>query len=494
MQKQIKNALISVYYKDGLEPLIRLLASQGTALYSSGGTYKYIKELGLECIKVEDLTGFPEILDGRVKTLHPKVFGGLLGIQENDLHKQQLSQHQIPAFDLMICTLYPFKEYLQKEATHQELIEKIDIGGVSLIRAAAKNYNDVLCVADASSYSEVLETLQHQKNDLGFRKKMAAKAFKVISEYDLQIANYFNTDQQIPLRYGENPHQKAAFQGDLKAIFEQLHGKEISYNNILDLDAAVKVIAEFEAPTFAILKHNNTCGLASDSSLSKAYQKALASDPVSAFGGVLICNRPIDIETATLIDTLFCEILVAPAYEEGTFEILSKKKNRIILIQKTKVTSQSENVRTVLNGQLIQDADQKTENRKDWNQVSGTPLTEEETLDLEFSIKAVKHLKSNAIALVKNQQLVAMGCGMVSRVDALRHAIKKAEEFGLSLEGATMASDAFFPFADCVDIANQNGIKNVAQPGGSIKDQDSIDFCINNNMKMVLTGVRHFNH
>ena len=494
MQKQIKNALISVYYKDGLEPLIRLLASQGTALYSSGGTYKYIKELGLECIKVEDLTGFPEILDGRVKTLHPKVFGGLLGIQENDLHKQQLSQHQIPAFDLMICTLYPFKEYLQKEATHQELIEKIDIGGVSLIRAAAKNYNDVLCVADASSYSEVLETLQHQKNDLGFRKKMAAKAFKVISEYDLQIANYFNTDQQIPLRYGENPHQKAAFQGDLKAIFEQLHGKEISYNNILDLDAAVKVIAEFEAPTFAILKHNNTCGLASDSSLSKAYQKALASDPVSAFGGVLICNCPMDIETATLIDTLFCEILVAPAYEEGTFEILSKKKNRIILIQKTKVTSQSENVRTVLNGQLIQDADQKTENRKDWNQVSGTPLTEEETLDLEFSIKAVKHLKSNAIALVKNQQLVAMGCGMVSRVDALRHAIKKAEEFGLSLEGATMASDAFFPFADCVDIANQNGIKNVAQPGGSIKDQDSIDFCINNNMKMVLTGVRHFNH
>jgi phosphoribosylaminoimidazolecarboxamide formyltransferase/IMP cyclohydrolase len=494
MQKQIKNALISVYYKDGLEPLIRLLASQGTALYSSGGTYQYIKELGLECIKVEDLTGFPEILDGRVKTLHPKVFGGLLGIQENDLHKQQLYQHQIPAFDLMICTLYPFKEYLQKEATHQELIEKIDIGGVSLIRAAAKNYNDVLCVADASSYSEVLETLQHQKNDLGFRKKMAAKAFKVISEYDLQIANYFNTDQQIPLRYGENPHQKAAFQGDLKAIFEQLHGKEISYNNILDLDAAVKVIAEFEAPTFAILKHNNTCGLASDSSLSKAYQKALASDPVSAFGGVLICNRPMDIETATLIDTLFCEILVAPAYEEGTFEILSKKKNRIILIQKTKVTSQSENVRTVLNGQLIQDADQKTENRKDWNQVSGTPLTEEETLDLEFSIKAVKHLKSNAIALVKNQQLVAMGCGMVSRVDALRHAIKKAEEFGLSLEGATMASDAFFPFADCVDIANQNGIKNVAQPGGSIKDQDSIDFCINNNMKMVLTGVRHFNH
>jgi phosphoribosylaminoimidazolecarboxamide formyltransferase/IMP cyclohydrolase len=308
MQKQIKNALISVYYKDGLEPLIRLLASQGTALYSSGGTYQYIKELGLECIKVEDLTGFPEILDGRVKTLHPKVFGGLLGIQENDLHKQQLSQHQIPAFDLMICTLYPFKEYLQKEATHQELIEKIDIGGVSLIRAAAKNYNDVLCVADASSYSEVLETLQHQKNDLSFRKKMAAKAFKVISEYDLQIANYFNTDIQIPLRYGENPHQKAAFQGDLKAIFEQLHGKEISYNNILDLDAAVKVIAEFEAPTFAILKHNNTCGLASDSSLSKAYQKALASDPVSAFGGVLICNRPIDIETATLIDTLFCEI------------------------------------------------------------------------------------------------------------------------------------------------------------------------------------------
>jgi phosphoribosylaminoimidazolecarboxamide formyltransferase/IMP cyclohydrolase len=494
MQKQIKNALISVYYKDGLEPLIRLLASQGTALYSSGGTYKYIKELGLECIKVEDLTGFPEILDGRVKTLHPKVFGGLLGIQENDLHKQQLSQHQIPAFDLMICTLYPFKEYLQKEATHQELIEKIDIGGVSLIRAAAKNYNDVLCVADASSYSEVLETLQHQKNDLSFRKKMAAKAFKVISEYDLQIANYFNTDIQIPLRYGENPHQKAAFQGDLKAIFEQLHGKEISYNNILDLDAAVKVIAEFEAPTFAILKHNNTCGLASDSSLSKAYQKALASDPVSAFGGVLICNCPMDIETATLIDTLFCEILVAPAYEEGTFEILSKKKNRIILIQKTKVASQSENVRTVLNGQLIQDADQKTENRKDWNQVSGTPLTEEETLDLEFSIKAVKHLKSNAIALVKNQQLVAMGCGMVSRVDALRHAIKKAEEFGLSLEGATMASDAFFPFADCVDIANQNGIKNVAQPGGSIKDQDSIDFCINNNMKMVLTGVRHFNH
>ena len=494
MQKQIKNALVSVYYKDGLEPIIKLLAAQGTKLYSSGGTYQFIKDLGLECTKVEDLTGFPEILDGRVKTLHPKVFGGLLGIQNNEQHHQQLVQHQIPAYDLMICTLYPFKEYLEKNASHQELIEKIDIGGVSLIRAAAKNYQDVLCVANAADYSEVLDVLQNNQNDISFRKKMAAQAFKTISEYDKQISDYFNASESMSLRYGENPHQKASFQGDFNAMFQQLHGKEISYNNILDLDAAVKVIAEFDAPTFAILKHNNTCGLASDHSLAKAYQKALASDPVSAFGGVLISNKPIDIETATLIDTLFCEILVAPAYEEGTFEILSKKKNRILLVQKNQVSFQAENVRTVLNGQLVQESDQKTENRNDWNQVSGAPLTEAEMQDLEFSIKAVKHLKSNAIALVKNQQLVAMGCGMVSRVDALRHAIKKAEEFGLSLEGATMASDAFFPFADCVSIANENGIKNVAQPGGSIKDQDSIDFCINNNIKMVLTGVRHFNH
>lgn len=493
--KQIKKAILSVYYKDGLDKLVKLLHSQGVELYSTGGTYLFIKELGLPCIQVESLTGFPEILGGRVKTLHPAIFGGLLARTDLDTDVKTMEEHQLPFFDLMICNLYPFEEYLEKKAEESELIEKIDIGGVTLIRAAAKNFNDVVCISQSSEYDTLYNILEKSNGSTSReeRKSFAATAFDTIANYDRLIANYFLNVESTPLRYGENPHQRGWFQGDFDGLFEKLNGKEVSYNNILDIDAACRLIKDFSEPTFAIMKHNNSCGLASRKTIQSAYEAAFACDPKSAFGGVLISNREIDEATAEAMNSLFFEIIIAPDFSEKGLEILRSKKNRIILKQK-QTPSYSQKQRAALNGQLVQDDDNSVETRNDWKLATETGLNEDTKSDLEFGIIAVKHLKSNGIALVKNQQLIGMGCGQVSRIDALEHAIKKSIEFGFDLSGAIMASDAFFPFADCVEIAHKAGIIAVAQPGGSVKDQDSIDYCNANKMAMVLTGVRHFNH
>lgn len=506
--KKASSALISVFHKDGLEPIVKKFQELGIAIYSTGGTEKFIKDLGVDVIPVEDVTSYPSILGGRVKTLHPKVFGGILNRQDNDNDVAQLKEYDIPQLDIVIVDLYPFEKTVASGASEQDIIEKIDIGGISLIRAAAKNYKDVICVSSMEDHAEFLEIIS--KNDgattLENRKKFAAKSFNVSSHYDSAIFNYFNKNHDIAalkvsetqgkvLRYGENPHQKGFFFGDFDAMFSQLHGKELSYNNLLDVDAAVNLMLEFknEAPTFAILKHNNACGLAQRETLHQAYIDALAGDPVSAFGGVLISNKKIDRDTANEIHNLFCEVVIAPSYADDALEILKGKKNRIILVQ-NEVAMPEMQVRTCLNGILLQEKDHKTDRASDLSQVTNSKPSERELEDLLFASKICKHTKSNTIVLAKNKQLCASGTGQTSRVDALNQAIHKANSFNFDLKGAVMASDAFFPFPDCVEIADEAGITSVIQPGGSIKDQLSIDYCNENGISMVMTGTRHFKH
>ncbi|NNC35208.1 MAG: bifunctional phosphoribosylaminoimidazolecarboxamide formyltransferase/IMP cyclohydrolase [Croceitalea sp.] len=502
------SALISVFHKDGLEPLVKKMDELGITLYSTGGTEKFIRDLGIHVIPVEEVTSYPSILGGRVKTLHPKVFGGILNRQDHDSDVAQMEEFQIPQLDIVIVDLYPFEKTVASGASEQDIIEKIDIGGISLIRAAAKNYKDVLCVSSMEDYSDFLSVIStgNGSTNLTDRKRYAAKAFNVSSHYDTAIFNYFNQnhDQAVlkiselkgqVLRYGENPHQKGFFFGDFEAMFTKLHGKELSYNNLLDVDAAVNLMLEFKKddPTFAILKHNNACGLATRSTVHKAYVDALAGDPVSAFGGILISNVEIDVPTAKEIHQLFCEVVIAPSYSNEALALLKGKKNRIILIQ-NEVALPDTLVRTCLNGVLVQDKDFKTDDLAELQYATNSKPTNEQLQDLIFASKLCKHTKSNTIVLAKNRQLCASGTGQTSRVDALNQAIHKANHFKFDLKGAVMASDAFFPFPDCVEIAHKAGISSVIQPGGSIKDQLSIDYCNANDVAMVMTGTRHFKH
>ena len=504
--KTIKSALISVFSKDGLEPIVRKLHEQNVTFYSTGGTEDFIKNLGIPVVPVEDVTSYPSILGGRVKTLHPKIFGGILNRQDHEGDVQQMEEFNIPQIDLVIVDLYPFEKTVASGASEADIIEKIDIGGISLIRAAAKNFKDTTIVASVDQYADFLELITKQNGELTLedRKLFATKAFHVSSHYDTAIFNYFNTDdtiykESVPngqvLRYGENPHQKGFFFGDFDAMFSKLHGKELSYNNLLDVDAAVNLILEFKnnEPTFAILKHNNACGLATRSTMREAYLDALAGDPTSAFGGVLIANGKIDADTAREINSLFCEVVIAPSYDETAIEILSEKKNRIILVQNDVELPQRQ-VRTCLNGLLVQDKNNVTDNKEHLKTVTTTPPSSEEIEDLLFASKICKNTKSNTIVFAKNRQLIASGTGQTSRVDALKQAIEKANSFNFDLKGAVMASDAFFPFPDCVEIAKKAGITAVIQPGGSIKDQLSIDYCNENKVAMVFTGTRHFKH
>jgi len=506
--KKAKSALISVFHKDGLAPIVKKLDDLGVTIYSTGGTEKFIKEIGINVIPVEDLTSYPSILGGRVKTLHPKVFGGILSRRDNDGDVSQIEQYEIPELDIVIVDLYPFEKTVASGGSEQDIIEKIDIGGISLIRAAAKNFKDVICVSSMEQYDDFLEiiTAQDGETTLEQRKNFAAKTFNVSSHYDTAIFNYFNADHSIAslkisetngkiLRYGENPHQKGFFFGDFDEMFTKLHGKELSYNNLLDVDAAVNLMNEFtnESPTFAILKHNNACGLAQRNTLLQAYNDALAGDPVSAFGGVLISNSKIDINTANEIHKLFCEVVIAPSYDDEALEILKGKKNRIILVLKEVILPKTI-TRTCLNGALVQDRDHRTDTAKGLETKTNNSPNDNEIEDLIFASKICKHTKSNTIVLAKNKQLFASGTGQTSRVDALNQAIVKATHFNFDLNNAVMASDAFFPFPDCVEIAKQAGINAVIQPGGSIKDQLSIDYCDNNEMSMVFTGTRHFKH
>ena len=504
--KLAKSALISVFSKDGLAPIAKKLHQLGITIYSTGGTEKYIKDLGIEVIPVEDLTSYPSILGGRVKTLHPKVFGGILNRQDNANDVAEMKEFEIPQIDIVIVDLYPFEKTVASGASEEDTIEKIDIGGISLIRAAAKNFKDVLCVSSVDDYSEFLELISQNNGETSLedRKKFAGKAFNVSSHYDTAIFNFFNSEENVfklsfqkgkELRYGENPHQKGTFYGEFDAIFDQLHGKELSYNNLLDVDAAVNLINEFknDSPTFAILKHNNACGLAQRDTLLEAYNDALAGDPVSAFGGVLISNVKIDKATAEEIHKLFCEVVIAPTYDAEALEILKGKKNRIILVQK-EIELPEKQVRSCLNGVLVQDRNSKTDRLEDLKLVTNNKPNENELNDLIFASKICKHTKSNTIVLAKNKQLLASGTGQTSRVDALNQSIVKAKAFNFDLKGAVMTSDAFFPFPDCVEIAGNAGITAVIQPGGSIKDQLSIDYCNQNNIAMVITGTRHFKH
>ncbi|WP_442267346.1 bifunctional phosphoribosylaminoimidazolecarboxamide formyltransferase/IMP cyclohydrolase [Tenacibaculum sp. ZS6-P6] len=504
--KTIKSALISVFHKDGLAPIAKKLNELGVTIYSTGGTEKFITELGIDVVPVESVTDYPSILGGRVKTLHPKIFGGILNRQENESDVAQLSEFNIPQIDLVIVDLYPFEKTVASGASEQDIIEKIDIGGISLIRAAAKNFKDTVIVSSMEQYDEFLNLISENNGETSIadRKKFAAKAFNISSHYDTAIFNYFNEDEVVfkasettakTLRYGENPHQKGYFFGDLDAMFDKLHGKELSYNNLLDVDAAVNLINEFkgEAPTFAILKHNNACGFAQRETVYQAYVDALAGDPVSAFGGILISNVTIDKETAEEIHKLFCEVVIAPSFNDDALEILRGKKNRIILAQK-EVALPNQIVRTSLNGLLVQDKDAKTDSIEDLSYPTSSKPSSEQIEDLLFASKICKHTKSNTIVLAKNKQLCASGTGQTSRVDALRQAIEKAKSFGFDLENAVMASDAFFPFPDCVEIADNAGIKSVIQPGGSIKDELSINYCNDNGLSMVFTGTRHFKH
>jgi phosphoribosylaminoimidazolecarboxamide formyltransferase/IMP cyclohydrolase len=505
LTKKINSALISVYHKDHLEPIIRQLDALGIAIYATGGTQDFIEKLNIKVIPVEDITSYPSILGGRVKTLHPKVFGGILSRRDNAEDIQQLETYEIPEIDLVVVDLYPFEATVESGASAENIIEKIDIGGISLIRAAAKNFNDVLIIPSRNEYPELLNILKENQGITTFeeRKKMAGKAFGISSHYDTAIYNYFNTGNEPifnpretlakTLRYGENPHQKGIFYGKLDDLFEKLHGKELSYNNLLDIDAAIALIEEFKDPTFAILKHNNACGLASRSVLLEAWKDALAADPVSAFGGVLITNRPLDVATAQEINNLFFEVIIAPAYEAEALKILQQKKNRVILIQKI-LELPKQQYRTLLNGVIAQDRDLKTETISDMQTATKKVPTAQELVDMEFANKLVKHTKSNTIIFAKNKQLIASGVGQTSRVDALKQAIEKAHSFNFDLKGAVMASDAFFPFPDCVELAHMAGITAVIQPGGSIKDIESITYCNNNNLAMVLTGTRHFKH
>ncbi len=504
--KKIKTALISVYYKDHLEEIVRKLNALQVSILSTGGTKEFIERLGIPVTAVETLTGYPSILGGRVKTLHPKVFGGILGRTGNDSDKKEMKEYAIESIDLVVVDLYPFEQTVASGASPDEIIEKIDIGGISLIRAAAKNYEDVVIIPSKDQYQVLLDVLNIREGTttLDQRRNLALEAFGVTSYYDTAIFNYFNRnrDKQVfrqsineakPLRYGENPHQKGTFYGDFSQIFDQLHGKEISYNNLLDIEAAVYLIDDFKETTFAILKHNNACGIATRPALLAAWTDALAGDPVSAYGGILITNTVVDETTAVEADKLFFEVIIAPAFAEASLEILKKKKNRIILERKSVHLPQVQ-FRSMLNGIIEQDRDVKIESRSDMKPVTHLVPTDAEFDDLVFANKVVKHSKSNTIVLAKNKQLIASGVGQTSRVDALKQAIIKARNFGFDTEGAVMASDAFFPFADCVEIAHEAGIRAVIQPGGSVRDQDSVDFCDKNGMSMVFTGIRHFKH
>ena len=508
--KKIKNALISVYHKDQLAPVVEKLAALNVQLYSTGGTQSFIEGLGIKVTSVESLTSYPSILGGRVKTLHPKVFGGILSRRETESDLDQLEKYEIPEIDLVIVDLYPFEETVKSGATDQEIIEKIDIGGISLIRAAAKNFKDVVIIPSRRDYGTLLDILDKNNGTttLDERKQQARKGFEISAGYDAAIHSYFSgtvgtensnghgkshSVDTKELRYGENPHQKGVFIGNLSDMFEQLNGKELSYNNLLDIDAAVNLIAEFKETTFAILKHNNACGIASRDTLKEAWDDALAGDPVSAFGGVLITNTEVDLDTANEMHKLFFEVIIAPSYSKDSLEILQSKKNRIILVQK-EVELSNKQVRTALNGLLEQDKDQKTETITNFEPVTQVTPTDDQNRDMEFANVLVKHTKSNTIVLAKNKQLLASGVGQTSRVDALEQAITKAKKFKLDMEGAVMASDAFFPFPDCVEIAGKAGIKAIIQPGGSIKDSDSIAYCNDNGLAMVFTGTRHFKH
>ena len=503
---KLKSALISVFNKDGLEPIAKKLDKLGVKIYSTGGTELFLKKIGIPVIKVEDVTGYPSILGGRVKTLHPKIFGGILNRNENNNDISDLKNYEIPNIDLVIVDLYPFEETVKSNESEENIIEKIDIGGISLIRAAAKNFKDVMCVSSKDDYSDFLNILNNDKGEINlkYRKNFAFRAFNVSSHYDTAIFNYFKEDNESlkasykngkELRYGENPHQKGMFYGDFNSMFEQLHGKELSYNNLLDVDAAVNLILEFynDMPTFAILKHNNACGLASRNSLLSAYKDALAGDPVSAFGGVLISNKIIDFDTAEEINKLFCEVVIAPGFEESAIKLLKSKKNRILLVLKN-TDLNDQQLRTCLNGVLTQDKDTLTDSATDFKTCTEKSPNKSEIKDLEFASKICKHTKSNTIVLAKNLQLISSGTGQTSRVDALKQAIEKSNNFKFDLNNSVMASDAFFPFPDCVEIAHKSGISSVIQPGGSIKDDLSIEYCNKNNISMVLTGTRHFKH
>ncbi|MDB5207123.1 MAG: purH [Flavisolibacter sp.] len=502
MNKKISSALISVFYKDGLEPVVRQLQAQGATIYSTGGTQKFIEDLGIEVIPVEALTSYPSILGGRVKTLHPSVFGGILGKRNDAKHVEEMQQYNIPILDLVIVDLYPFEETLATTNEEALIIEKIDIGGPSMIRAAAKNFSDVTVIASKDDYQPLVDLLQQQAGSISLeqRKAFAAKAFQVVANYDIAINNYFNAatpltvigaGQQTPLRYGENPHQKAVFFGNLAESFNQLHGKEISYNNLVDIDAAIELIKEFEETTFAIIKHTNVCGIAQREEVIDAWNYALAGDPESAFGGVLVCNKEVDAATAEAINEIFFEVLLAPSFSENALEKLKTKKNRILLQLKSTTTTPVI-YKNVVNGTLQQGKDEG--NFATWNEAGERQATEAEKQDLLFANIVCKHLKSNAIALVKNGQLIGKGCGQTSRIDALRQAIEKAKQFNFDLAGAVMASDAFFPFNDCVKMGHEAGITAFIQPGGSIRDKDSIEYCKENNLAMVITGMRHFRH
>ena len=506
--KKIDSALISVFHKEGLEPIVKKLDELNVKIYSTGGTQKFINDLGIDVIPVEEVTDYPSILGGRVKTLHPKVFGGILNRQHNPNDVSEMGTYNIPQLDLIVVDLYPFEKTVASGAEETAIIEKIDIGGISLIRAAAKNYADTLCVSSMEDYGELLSVLTTNNGivSLADRKKFAAKAFNISSHYDTAIFNYFNKNQEIAtlkisepkgneLRYGENPHQKGFFYGNFEAIFDKLHGKELSYNNLLDVDAAVNLMAEFtgEAPTFAILKHNNACGIAQRNTVLESYNDALAGDPVSAFGGILICNTEIDHQTAEEIHKLFCEVVIAPSFSKKALEVLKGKKNRILLIQKN-IELPKTILRTCLNGTLVQEKDNLTDSLENLTYVTKGKPNESELNDLIFASKICKNTKSNTIVLVKGNQLCASGTGQTSRVDALNQAINKATSFGFDLKGAVMASDAFFPFPDCVEIADKAGVSSVIQPGGSIKDELSINYCNANSMTMVFSGVRHFKH
>ena len=510
MQKKINTALISVFYKDGLENIVQQLHQLGVVIYSTGGTQKFIEDLKIPCVAVDSLTTYPSILGGRVKTLHPSVFGGILGKRGDATHVEEMKQFNIPELDLVIVDLYPFEETVKSTSDEKLIIEKIDIGGPSMIRAAAKNHQDVVVVAAKKDYTLLEQILKDQKGEttLDQRRIFAIKAFDVCTGYDLAISNYFNQTEfanpfdktKTVLRYGENPHQEGIFYGNTNEIFDQLNGKELSYNNLVDVDAAVQLIHEFNSPAgaenkgqvvFAIIKHTNVCGIASRKSVKEAWDSALAGDPESAFGGVLICNAPVDKATADAINEIFFEVLIAPSFNADALEILTTKKNRILLVQKPSAAA-THQYRSVLNGTLTQQNDQG--NFTEWKEEGGRNTTEVEKEDLVFANLVAKHLKSNSIALVKNKQLIGKGCGQTSRIDSLRQSIEKANQFKFDLQGAALASDAFFPFDDCVKIAHAAGITSFIQPGGSIRDKDSIEYCKQNNLSMVITGLRHFKH
>lgn len=502
--EKIKSALISVYNKAGLEPLLKALVENDITIYSTGGTQKFIEEKGFACVAVETVTGFPAILGGRVKTLHPNIFGGILGRRDNETDVEEMKQFQILAIDMVVVDLYPFEETVASTNDESAIIEKIDIGGPSMIRAAAKNFKHTAVICDKNDYQKIADKISENKGILSLetRKELAAKAFNVCSGYDIAISNYFNHTSYInpfsaterSLRYGENPHQNAWFAGNIDQLFKQLHGKELSYNNLVDVNAAMQLMSEFpvdESTTFAVIKHTNVCGIAQRENVFDAFNDALAGDPESAFGGVLITNSKINLATAEAIKNLFFEVLIAVDYDDAALSTLQLKKNRIIL-KLLQYPQERKQRKSLLNGELVQDADEG--NFIDWNETGGRMSSESERSDLKFANLVCKHLKSNAIAIVKNRQLIGKGCGQTSRVDAMRQAIAKAKQFDLDLTGSVVASDAFFPFNDCVSIGHEAGVVAFIQPGGSIRDKDSIEYCKEHGLAMVFTGMRHFRH